>query len=580
MLPQRWSFTPFWFPRPMLWAIAATFCAAGLVLYFQHRAVSTLDAQTAVILRQVSEQTAADIAAEVLRTFEGPVFDTLTRVNHPELRAGRLDLVAERFAEGLAAYPHVERFVVWTEETDKRTRGEALFLERSSGRVSPADRAVARFTRDAALGEAILKIAHRYAPEQRIYVAGETGGASPARQVLLRLFWTDAERDRYFAVLGFVVDPARLGQQLFSALHARSVGPLLQRRGGNADLQLHVTDEVGRSVYGATAASPLIAAADVRLPLLIYPGDRIESRLSGAISPRLWRLEVTAGRAPNLLGVNHGYWPTILSVMLMLIALGLTVQAQRHAEDFSRMQADFISHVSHQLKTPLSLLSAVTETVTMDRVRSPEKLAEYVGIMRNEVSRLSVLVKRVLEFSRLEQQREYEFEIVDVSALAFETVSAFASSLSDLQFNFEADRRAAQLQVLADPAALEQVLINLLDNAVKYSGDAREVTVQVRSVAHEAVIDVSDRGVGISRTDQRRIFEKFFRGAGAARHVGGFGLGLPIAQQLVHAHNGRLEFSSVEGCGSTFRVILPVTSRRSAPGQVATDPLTDAEAVQ
>jgi two-component system phosphate regulon sensor histidine kinase PhoR len=269
------------------------------------------------------------------------------------------------------------------------------------------------------------------------------------------------------------------------------------------------------------------------------------------------QIEVSAPGTASVLGVTRGYWPTILSVMLMLVALALTLQAKRRAEDLARMQADFVSHVSHQLKTPLSLLSAVTETLSMDRVRSPQKLAQYVSIIGGEVTRLSALVKRILEFSRLEQQRGYEFENVDLTALVRETVAAFQSSLSDRQFTFRVEEDAAELRVRADPAAIEQALVNLLYNAVKYSEDIREITVRVHATGTEAVIEVSDRGIGIEDTDQRRIFEKFYRGVGATRHRDGFGLGLPIAQQLIHAHSGRLEFTSVWGRGSTFRVVLP-----------------------
>jgi signal transduction histidine kinase len=111
--------------------------------------------------------------------------------------------------------------------------------------------------------------------------------------------------------------------------------------------------------------------------------------------------------------------------------------------------------------------------------------------------------------------------------------------------------------VRADSAALEQALANLLDNAVKYSGDARLVTVRVRAVGNEARIEVTDRGIGISDADKRRIFEKFYRGAGASLQRQGFGLGLPIVQELVHAHRGRVEVDSEVGHGSTFRIILP-----------------------
>ena len=561
----------------MVWAIVAAFCAAALILFFQHRAISALEAQTRVILRQISDQTATDIASEVRATLDGPVFDTLTRVNHPELHAGRLDLVARRFEEGLVAYPHVERFFVWSKETEARAPGEALFLERSATPQSSSVPSLASFTRDRALGQAIVALARRHEVAQRIYIAGETSGAAPARQVLLRLFWTDAERVEYFAVLGFVVDPAQMGQRLFAALHERTVGALLQRRGGNVALRLHVIDEHGSSVYGEHATQPPMAASAMPLPMLFYPLDRIDSRLAGSVPAKPWRIEVSAPRAANLLGVNEGYWPTILSVMLMLVALALTVQANRRAEDFARMQADFISHASHQLKTPLALLSAVIETVTMDRVRSPEKLAQYVGIIRGEVTRLSVLVKRILEFSRLEQPRGYEFEDVDLTALVRETVAAFETGLSQLHFDFAVDQHVAVVHVLADPAALEQALINLLDNAVKYSGDARKVAVRVYTADGEAVIEVADQGIGISAADQRRILEKFYRGSGAAHRIDGFGLGLPIAQQLIHAHHGRLEFASVPGRGSTFRLVLPLSAAPRTDLNVAPPALTDAE---
>ena len=153
----------------------------------------------------------------------------------------------------------------------------------------------------------------------------------------------------------------------------------------------------------------------------------------------------------------------------MLIALGLTIQAHRRSAALAKMQTDFVAHVSHQLKTPLSLLSAATETLQMDRVRSPERFAEYLATIHAEAARLSLLVQRVLEFSRVQQRRSYEFERVDLGALVRETVDAFAHSLSSQNFTFAVQEDGPSPLVLADPAALEQVLANLLDNAVKYS---------------------------------------------------------------------------------------------------------------
>ena len=550
-------------------AILATLCAAALVLYLQYRAIVTLQTQTGVILRQISEQTATDIAMHVRRTLDGPVFNTLTAVNHPELREGRLDLVSEQYQAGLRAYPHVERFFVWNEETENTAPGEVLFQGRSDG-----------FTRDPRLGRAVIALARQYAPEQHIYIAAEGLGPDHRLQVFLRVFWTDARRVDYFAVLGFIVDPELLRRRLFSTLHEERLDALLRGRSGDVPLQLQVTDDRGVLVHGPRESRPL--AAEVTVPMMFYPHEDIGSRLSGHVEPRSWTIRVSA-EAPGggLAGMSQGYWPTVLSVLLMLVAVARTAQANRRAADLARMQAEFISHVSHQLKTPLSLLSAAAETLVMDRVRSPEKVSQYLGTIRGQVMRLSALVQRILEFSRLQQPRSYEFEEIELSVLVRETVAAFQSSLSG-QFTFRVEEDGHEVHLRADPAAIEQALVNLLDNAVKYSAQAQErvVTVRVRASGGSAIIEVVDHGMGIDRADQPHIFEKFYRGRGASIHRDGFGLGLPIVQELVDAHHGRVEVESVLGKGSTFRIILPAYTPLQEPAANARALAGTREAVQ
>jgi signal transduction histidine kinase len=454
---------------------------------------------------------------------------------------------------------------MWTAETEMSFPGEALFTGREPREPVrlPLAGSDVQLERDPPLGRALLEIARRHAPEQHIYVASEEVGPT-GWHALLRLFWTDARRLEYFAVLGFVIDPAASSQRLFGALREQSVGALLRRRGGEVPLRLRVIDERGAVVFGDSA--PHAEVAKVPLLMQFYPVERIDSRLSSKLRPDRWEIEVSADPRSGVAGISRGYWPTVLSVLLMLVALGLTVQANRRAADLTRMQADFISHVSHQLKTPLSLLSAATETVAMDRAKSPEKLAQYLGIIRGEVARLSALVQRILEYSRLQQQRGYEFERVDLTALVRESVSAFERSLSSQQLSFVVDVEGPPPIISADPAAIEQALVNLLDNAVKYSGPAKVVEVRVRSQGDSAVIEVADRGIGIDKADRARIFDKFYRGSGASVHREGFGLGLPIVQELVHAHHGRVEVDSVLGEGTTFRVVLPLAPSEPAAG--------------
>lgn len=533
----------FWRAHPLVLAIVATIGAAGLVLYFQYRAIATLESQTQVIVRQVSEQAANEIAGELHRALAGPVLDTLTAVSQPDLRAGRIDLVAEEYKKALAAYPHVDRFLAWSTGTEATTPGEVLFFGRD-----------ARFERDRALGSAVYELARRHAPAQHIYIAAE--GVGPKRhQVLLRVFWSDALRRDYFAVLGFVIDPQTMPARLFEEPRRARINAVLDRRSGDLPLRLRVIDDRGALVYGSADAGTI--SGRLTFPMLFYPSEEIQARMSGGAMTRPWEIEVGApDMAGAMAGIGMSYWPTVVSVALMLVALGLTVQAQRRSAELAEMQTDFVAHVSHQLKTPLSLLSAATETLQMDRIRSPEKLGEYLDTIRAEAARLSHLVQRVLEFSRVQQDRSYELEHVDFGALTRETVDAFAHGLAGHHVTFNVDIEEPGPYVHVDPAALEQVLANLLDNAVKYSDAIKEIAVRVRSEHRVVILEIADRGVGVEPADQGRIFERFYR-ASSAVHRPGFGLGLPIVRDLVQAHGGRVDMTSVPGAGSTFRISLP-----------------------
>ena len=520
-------------------AVVATACAAGLVLYLQHRAIAALGAQTQITLRQISEQSAADIADELRRVLDGPVVDTLTAVTHPDLRAGRLDLVGEQFRVGLAAYPHVDEFFAW-HARDGPTHDAVLFYGRH-GQFGP----------NPELGRAVMALATEYAAAQQIYVAAH--GIRPDQYVFLRLFWIDATRREFFAILGFVVDATRLRERLFGAARRPSLENILHRRGGEITLGLTVTDERGVAIYGDGTTAPVTT----RIPfaLLFYPGDEVHSRLAVGIEPRRWMIAVSAAAPQAARFAWQGYGLTALSLVLMAVAVIVTLQAHRRMVELTEMQTDFVAHVSHQLKTPLSLLRAAVETLQLDRVRSRERLADYLATIDSEAARVSALVQRVLEFSRMQQRPSYEFERIDLGKLAGETVDAFAAGLS--QRTFTCERSDPGPYVRADPAALEQVLANLLDNSVKYSAADKPIVVRVGSTRRRALVDVVDHGIGIAARDHARVFDRFFRAGNAAQRPG-FGLGLTIVRELVHAHGGRVSVRSVCGSGSTFRVSLPL----------------------
>jgi signal transduction histidine kinase len=578
-------------PDPVLYAIVALLGAVALVIYLQHRSLTALERQTRIIVQKIAEQTATAAANEIRRTFEGPVFETLSAVNHPLLRAGRFELVAQHYAEGLAKFPQVERFFLWHSLTDPLAPGEALFFDgeahpeaddeddeaaRRPGAPEPTDRlaaqvgrgpmaALASFYRDPPFGRLLYRKAQELARSQWIYAAVETEVGRTRYDAFFRLFWVDANRDEFFAVLGFVVNHDAVRRDLFAALHRQKLARLLNPADGSPTLELRVVDDRGEVVYGPPAPWPEVAAR-AQFRLQFYPVDEIRPRMAAEVPTRRWSVVVSpaagSGTATVAAMGAQGYGLSVLSVLLMLVALTFTLRSRQKAAQLARMQADFVSYVSHQLKTPLSLLNAVLETLDLERVRSSAKLAEYLRIARAEAARLTSLVERILEFSRVQgSARSYELERVNLLPLVQETVDAFRQALAHEGVSVVVEPSGPSPVVAADPAAIEQVLVNLLDNAVKYSYGRREVLVRVGAVGSEAVIEVVDRGIGIRPEELPRIFDRFYRGSGAALNRQGFGLGLAIARELVAAHRGRIEVDSVVERGSTFRVRLPLDRR-------------------
>lgn len=576
-------------PDPIVFMIVALLCAATIVVHLQHRALTALDRQTAVILQKVAEQTLAEAAQEIRRTFDGPVFDILAGISHPHLVANRLDLVARQFEHGLEAYPQVQRFYVWRGEPASARGEDVLFFggapppprpeaaegggafpsppARGGRRIengsSPRpDDPRLRFHRDPQLGELILAAARQHARAQKIYLAVPARAAGRSYDVFIRVFYTDASRTRFFAVLGFLVDLDDVRTRLFPALVAGRLRPLLQPPDGSPPFDLRVLDESGRLVAGPGGPAPKVSAS-VPLALQFYPADDIGARMAAAIPARRWTLAI-APRGASASGLmastrTQSYWLSGLSLLLMFVALAFAQQVRQRAAQLARMQAEFVAHVSHQLKTPVSLLSAVGETMALDRVRSPDKLSQCVDIVRSETARLSALVEHILDFSRASDgARRFEIEAVALGPLVRETADSFARVAAAAGFRIDVEEAGPTPTVAADPAALEQALVNLLDNARKYSGASRVITVRVGTLGADAVVEVVDRGIGIPAAERPRIFERFYRGTGAAVERHGFGLGLPIALELVKGQRGTIEVQSTEGAGSTFRIRLPV----------------------
>lgn len=542
---------------PVLLVALALLCAAVLVIYFQRRALSTLDRQTSVILQTISEQTAEDVTEEIRAAIEGPAYDTLRANTLPDLYAGRLDLLLKSFGESLDRYPHVERLFVWNKDTEARVPGEVLFFSSNEKHNQDPWQALQR---DPQLGPLIFKGARELARQKLNYAAIEHRVGADTYDILLRHLWLDAERQDYFMVTGFVVNVEQTATRLLPTLYQSRLAQRLHQTNGTPRLELQVRDSRERLIYSSGDVMAGIGASQV-LALELYP-RRIRPQLAGGFAASTWTVHVgPSATAGSTLVQAQNYWLPGLSILLMLVAFMVAVRGQKRARELAQMQSEFVSHVSHQLRTPLSLLTTITESMALDRVRTPEKLAQYIAIMRAETARLSVLVERVLEFSRGEGRgRSYQPERVELTALVKETVETVARKPAATGFDITVSSGSEQLMLSADPVALEQMLVNLLDNAVKYSGGSRTIDVGVKQVGTRAEVTVADHGPGIPPAEQARIFDRFYRGP-AASGLPGFGLGLAIVKDIVAAHRGRLDVESAPGQGTLFRIRFPLSTK-------------------
>jgi signal transduction histidine kinase len=255
---------------------------------------------------------------------------------------------------------------------------------------------------------------------------------------------------------------------------------------------------------------------------------------------------------------------SVLMTVALLSGIILALRAAQRQMRLSQMKTDFVSNVSHELRTPLASIRVFGEFLKMGRVQDEEKIREYGEYIETESRRLTQLVNNILDFSRIESGRKtYEFNETDPSSLVHYTLKTFDIQLKQRGFSVNLKEPNAPLPpVFVDGEAMSQALINLLDNAVKYSGEAHEIEIRLSHEGGFVNIAVRDHGIGLSREDQQKVFEKFYRVCTGLIHESrGSGLGLSLVKHIVEAHHGRVTVESEPGRGSTFTIHLPVKER-------------------
>jgi signal transduction histidine kinase len=246
--------------------------------------------------------------------------------------------------------------------------------------------------------------------------------------------------------------------------------------------------------------------------------------------------------------------------VLMVGGIWLTYRNVSREMNLARLKSDFVANVSHELRTPLALIRLYAETLELGRLTAKEKYQEYFRIIREESERLTALINNILDFSRIEAGRkEYEFKETDLAELVHSTLESYRFQIQQNGFAYEENISGDIPPLAVDREALARSLLNLVNNALKYSKDQKYIGVSLYRSNTFVNLEVRDRGIGIPANEQEKIFEKFYRcGDPLVHDVKGSGLGLSLVRHIARAHGGDVRVESAPEKGSKFTIALPL----------------------
>jgi signal transduction histidine kinase len=414
-------------------------------------------------------------------------------------------------------------------------------------------------------------------PKPIAWFSGESDRPDGSTIYTTMAIFTFPQVSKERTVLGGVsFDPKYLKEKFFPELLEEFTSP-------------NVTDDPkqseGMTFYELTSQG-LKEHKEQRLAMLVFPADALRSEPERPlVTSAAWnggKPEVSLNLDNPFRGLALGIkfqgttaqaigqkwvWQSfmILGVLsvLMIGGLVLTYRSVNKQVALARLKSDFVSNVSHELRTPLALIRLYAETLELGRISTQEKKNEYYSIIRKESERLSALINNILDFSRIEAGRkEYDFRETDIAELVRNTLDSYRYQIEQQGFALEEEIDPGIPAVKVDREAIARALVNLVNNALKYSDSEKFLGVRLYRDQSVLKLEVSDRGIGIERNEQSRIFEKFYRTCDPLVHnTKGSGLGLSLVRHITQAHGGDVEVESTPGRGSKFTVWLPLANQ-------------------
>ena len=557
-------------PRALIAAVLAQVAAAALVLYLHGIVQDQQRKETEAILQRLCNQSLEGVIGvfrDSLDRAQREVVQKITAEYFLESRSEFDVLDAARIlSAGLRTTAHIDRYFIWSDRLPGEHSDQVLFVVRADD-ISPRQVTLANLTDERGtlisldqMGREVLAITRGVdTPRPWKLVTHEVNGKR------YDLAWCRFPLPNGHEVMvGYMLDLDAVRGSFVSQEIGNLPADILRPGTGSARLALTVHDETGAIVYGRPVPTGTPSATG-KIDFRFFPFGRFadEYYLTTTIPPRMWNVTLSA---PDVAfaGSAPGYLVTAAAVILILSAILSGVMSVRQALALSRLQTDFVRNVTHQLKTPLTILSGALET--LERLRAPGKIAEYNALVRAQVARLSRLVDQILKVARADAKPSAT-ALVDLNGVVAKCLSEVAPAVEGKRAAIAFEAAPQPLMVVGDADALEHAVANLLENAVKYGkGDApNEIQLRTESANGEVGVIVADTGIGIDQSELKHVLTKFYRGREVRNGTRGFGLGLAIVHAVVQSHHGRMTVKSTLGAGSEFGMYFPKARDKESP---------------
>ncbi|HZM58568.1 MAG TPA: HAMP domain-containing sensor histidine kinase [Vicinamibacterales bacterium] len=570
-------------PTVMTFVVVMFAATMGLV-WFGYVATREWRSGTNLLLERRANEALALVRAALSADMKGAWITAIVPFNTTNLDEDPPYSMFQVAARTFAFFPYPESFVLWKQIG--RDQGTTYVFNRADRpppwetRPSSDDPFPVVLVRDPpALTELVAAVRAQAIAESPFIMLERPIEGTPYQIVAHALF----ESSPPHGLLGFIaftVNERWLRAQYFDPLMKQ-----VEKIGGTpGGLSIAVSDDEGRVVTKAAPVEPDAGDLHTLFSLLFIDpalvtsipslGDArdVPSVSRGTSRPtrvREWTVHVRSLPDQTLLATLQGARRMFVLISIAagagLLALVLTVRADRASAALASMKSDFVAAVTHELKTPVASIRLVGDTLSNGRYTSPKTVQEYAGLLSVEASRLGASIDNLLTYARYSSSPAVsatELADVEPADLVEDALQGLRPVLANLEFELIIDVPPTLPQVCVDRPAMIQALDNIVDNAIKYSTTEKHLTVKGTANVKSVTLSVRDRGTGIARKDLSRVFERFYRGRNVT--VSGSGLGLPIAKRIVESHGGRIEVRSTVGTGTEVDVTLPISRVRSA----------------